>query len=99
MCGIIGAINIRPGGDFLNPIKHRGPDGTGKQQFVVNDKQISFGHTRLSVLDLSDAGKQPMKSNNGRWWVTYNGEIYNHEDLRKKLKINFKVMLNLEILP
>ena len=56
-------------------IDHRGPDGSG----FLNFKNFSMGHTRLSILDLSSKGAQPM-SVDGRYWITYNGEIYNYKD-------------------
>jgi asparagine synthase (glutamine-hydrolysing) len=49
-----------------------------------------LGHTRLSIIDLSLAGRQPMRSQDGRWWVTYNGEIYNHLELRKELGVAWR---------
>ena len=66
-------------------IFHRGPDSNGTWQ--DNDAGVVFGHQRLSILDLSSAGHQPMKSNSGRFIITYNGEIYNHLELRTELEI------------
>ncbi len=60
---------------------HRGPDGTGV--FVASG--VSLGHNRLSILDLSNAGAQPMKSEDGRLVITFNGEIYNYKELRAEL--------------
>ncbi len=89
MCGIAGIY--RPGGEpvpfrllkaMTNAIAHRGPDGEG--QFV--DGPVGLGHRRLAILDLSAAGAQPMASPEGRVVVTYNGEIYNHLDLRHELE-------------
>jgi len=91
MCGISGLI----GGDAdfdgaLREIRHRGPDGTGQKQLQAAGRSIWFGHTRLAVQDLSPAGRQPMSSQDCRWWITYNGEIYNHLQLRSQLAIDFK---------
>jgi asparagine synthase (glutamine-hydrolysing) len=65
-------------------ISHRGPDTNG----VWQDKNsgIVLGHQRLSIIDLSAAGNQPMRSNSGRFILTYNGEIYNHLEIRKEIE-------------
>jgi asparagine synthase (glutamine-hydrolysing) len=62
---------------------HRGPDDGG----IWTDPSagVALGHRRLSILDLSPAGHQPMLSGNGRYVIAFNGEIYNHQDLRRKL--------------
>ena len=65
-------------------ISHRGPDSTGVWQ--DNTSGIILGHQRLSIIDLSDAGNQPMMSNSGRFVLTYNGEIYNHLEIRGELQ-------------
>lgn len=67
----------------LDAMVHRGPDGRGV--WADPENSIYLGHRRLSILDLTTAGAQPMKSHNGRWIITYNGEIYNHATLRKEL--------------
>ena len=62
--------------------------------FGFNNEMVAFGHTRLSIQDLSPAGHQPMESFSKRYLMVYNGEIYNHLDLRNKLKSlapNFRV--------
>ncbi len=64
---------------------HRGPDGTGI--FVGNG--ISLGHNRLSIIDLSSAGAQPMKSADGRFVLSFNGEIYNYRELRRELESQY----------
>lgn len=90
MCGISGILtdrteNIVP---FLNAsiekIKHRGPD----QQDTWFHESIGLGHTRLSILDLSPAGAQPMHSASGRYVMAFNGEIYNHLALRRQYLSN-----------
>lgn len=65
-----------------NRLKHRGPDGEG---FYIDDN-ISLGHRRLAILDLSDKAKQPMVSHNGRFTVVFNGEIYNFAEIKKELE-------------
>lgn len=60
---------------------HRGPDGTG----VFVGAEVTLGHNRLSILDLTDAGAQPMKSSDGRFVISFNGEIYNYRELKQEL--------------
>jgi asparagine synthase (glutamine-hydrolysing) len=93
MCGIAGLL--RPGGgdesalsghtsQMTNALLHRGPDAAGSWTNAAAG--VAFGHRRLSILDLSEAGAQPMKSDCGRFTVTFNGEIYNHLDIRRELE-------------
>ena len=86
MCGISIAINKSKDGveaEFIksmnNAIIHRGPDTEG----FYYDKNFAFGHRRLSIIDLTDAGNQPMESNN--LIITYNGEVYNYIELKEEL--------------
>lgn len=89
MCGITGLVNLQ-GYDIppsllktmTHAIKHRGPDGEGNW---IN-KNIGLGHRRLSILDLSDNAKQPMVSSDGNLILSYNGEIYNFQELRAELQ-------------
>ncbi|HOX22057.1 MAG TPA: asparagine synthase (glutamine-hydrolyzing) [Elusimicrobiales bacterium] len=89
MCGIAGIY--RPGLDpvshgliraMTDAIAHRGPDGEG--HYV--DADLALGHRRLAILDLTDAGRQPMSTSDGRYVVVFNGEIYNHAELRLQLQ-------------
>jgi len=89
MCGIAGVLNLDNApvsSDLLkgmtDAIAHRGPDGEG--QWV--NGPVGLGHRRLSILDLSSAGHQPMLSPDERYVLSYNGEIYNHLDIRKILE-------------
>ncbi len=82
-------------------IYSRGPDDSG--QWFNPEENIGMGHRRLSIIDLSSAGQQPMKSSSGRYKIVYNGEIYNHNDIRKKIStenktINWKGYSDTEIL-
>lgn len=63
--------------------QHRGPDDQGI--YISPDGMISLGHNRLSILDLSTAGHQPMQSADGHMWIVFNGEIYNYVELRAQL--------------
>lgn len=67
---------------MLETIKYRGPDGTG----IYADEHVGLGHVRLSILDLSELGAQPMTSNCGRYVLAYNGEVYNFTVMREALK-------------
>ncbi len=91
MCGILGSVN-KPFSDAeLNTIRHRGPDDGGIESLEIAGQLLCFGHRRLSIQDLSPAGHQPMWSACGKFLLVFNGEIYNHYDLRAKLKdINFR---------
>lgn len=85
MCGIAGLVGTAPG-DFaerlLPALAHRGPDDSG----VWTEGTACLVHTRLAILDLSPTGHQPMASPCGRWRLVFNGEIYNHCDLRRRLE-------------
>lgn len=93
MCGFVGylasgkwnvdavALNLLQ--TMANPIKHRGPDAEGVWWDVSSG--IGLAHRRLSILELSPAGAQPMRSGCGRYMIVYNGEIYNHLELRQSL--------------
>ena len=70
-----------------NSLIHRGPNNEG--QWIDNEYCIGLAHRRLSILDLSSAGNQPMHSLSNRFVIVYNGEIYNHLDLRKEISNNY----------
>jgi len=104
MCGIAGILNLdgRPVDRatleaMTDALAHRGPDGEG---FFL-DGAVGLGHRRLSILDLSVAGCQPMASRNGRYHITYNGEIYNFVELRRELTdlgFSFQTSTDTEVL-
>jgi len=89
MCGVTGYLNLdqKPSDHIIlakmtESLEHRGPDGFG----YFTDGPIGLGHSRLKIIDFSDAAAQPMKSKNGRWSFSYNGEIYNFREMRCELE-------------
>jgi asparagine synthase (glutamine-hydrolysing) len=86
MCGFVAYINCGDKESLQNAvglITHRGPDDKGIEWF--NETHSGLAHHRLSIIDLSPGGHQPMKHEDGKHWIVYNGEIYNYLDLRKEL--------------
>jgi asparagine synthase (glutamine-hydrolysing) len=102
MCGIFGIYSSgkhqdcevldRTLASALSRLRHRGPNGSGVISIPIvsgpdgHPFNLSLGHTRLSVIDLSEDGRQPMSSSSGRFTVVFNGEIYNYKELRQKLR-------------
>ncbi|MGH8744277.1 MAG: asparagine synthetase B family protein, partial [Burkholderiales bacterium] len=89
MCGITGILNLDSElvsavvlRKMTDALAHRGPDGEG----VYIDGSVGLGHRRLAIIDLSPAGHQPMLTRDGRFALTYNGEIYNFQELRAELE-------------
>ena len=92
MCGIVGALSFNNGSfkvtePYLTAMRdtmlHRGPDGFGT--WISDDGKVGFGHRRLAIIDLSDAASQPMCNADQSLWLTFNGEIYNHAEIRDEL--------------
>ena len=91
MCGLLGFFSgcfnpdkaTRLLQQMADSMAHRGPDDSGV--WFDQQSQIGLGHRRLSILDLSPAGHQPMMSHSGRYAFVFNGEVYNHEILRREL--------------
>ena len=88
MCGIAGLLNLEGGAvspqtlrAMTDAIRHRGPDGEG--QWI--EAPIGLGHRRLAIIDLSDGGRQPMQTADGRYVISYNGELYNYKELQAEL--------------
>lgn len=86
MCGIAGTVGIADPGTIaaMTAVQaHRGPDDSGTM--VLDGHGVALGHRRLSIIDLSPDGHQPMRNRAGDVWITFNGEIYNYQDLRREL--------------
>lgn len=89
MCGIVGFAgrSVAASDAFAaqcGSMRHRGPDASGEWRSA--DRRVALGHRRLSIIDLSDAGSQPMSDASGHLQITFNGEIYNYREIRKKLE-------------
>jgi len=85
MCGILGSVNRPFGEATLSLIRHRGPDDSAISQISIARKVVTLGHRRLSIVDLSAAGRQPMWTACGKHAIVFNGEVYNHLDLRDQM--------------
>ncbi len=102
MCGISGIFEFAQQADFTLPVKamnaalaHRGPDNDG----IFSDAGITLGHRRLSIIDLSAAGNQPMFSADGRYALVFNGEVYNYRELKNELRdVAFQTGSDTEVL-
>ena len=115
MCGICGAI-WSSGSKAVDPaileratdaMRRRGPDARGVTRapiepgISVEEKGVAFGHRRLAIIDLSDAGRQPFANDDRSIWLTFNGEIYNYIEIRNELKRrgrNFRTETDVEVL-
>ncbi|MCP4743679.1 MAG: asparagine synthase (glutamine-hydrolyzing) [Actinomycetales bacterium] len=86
MCGIWVSVGSKASRRHLDCISHRGPDDEGWEEFQHGDRWLTLGHRRLSIIDLSEAGHQPMRSRDDRVSIVFNGEIYNHGALRRSLE-------------
>src|SRR5215813_10144310 len=93
MCGITGIIANSKASDrglgvravldrMVSAIVHRGPDDQGTVVLSSNGCEVGLGHTRLAIIDLSPSGHQPMRFDASQDWITFNGEIYNYEEVR-----------------
>src|SRR5688572_14729091 len=90
MCGLAGSFSLDiPASSaaalvegMTRQLRHRGPDDTG----IHHDGAVTLGHTRLSIIDLSERGRQPLRNEDGSCLLVFNGEIYNHRRLRTSLQ-------------
>src|SRR5690242_6410733 len=87
ICGIVGQADEQLIKTMLAKIAHRGPDDEGVYiATAANGERVGLGHRRLSIIDLSPAGHEPMTDAQGEIWLTFNGEIYNFKELRNELE-------------
>ena len=102
MCGIAGVVAREDGRaeevvrHMTGCLRHRGPDGQGL--FIDDRAGLALGHQRLAILDLSDAGRQPMVSRDQRWAIVFNGEIFNYLELRAGLADQCRTATDTEVL-
>ncbi len=89
MCGVVGYTGRRSYAGALNAavgrLHHRGPDHSASREYLLNGTVTGLGHTRLSIIDLDPRSHQPMTSEDNRYVISYNGEIYNFKELRARL--------------
>jgi asparagine synthase (glutamine-hydrolysing) len=86
MCGLYASIGFAPDRDRLDIVSHRGPDGSGWRVFESPAGPVALGHRRLAIIDTRDCGLQPMPDGPERFWLVFNGEIYNYVELRRELE-------------
>ncbi|HYV06716.1 MAG TPA: asparagine synthase (glutamine-hydrolyzing) [Blastocatellia bacterium] len=102
ICGVAGQADEQLIKSMLARIEHRGPDDEGVYITAASqDKRVGLGHRRLSIIDLSPAGHEPMSDASGSVWLTYNGEIYNFKELRRELEArghSFKSQTDAEVI-
>ena len=103
ICGIAGRHDEATVRAMTDVIAHRGPDGAGVRGFPAEDGALpaTLGHRRLSIIDPTERGAQPMSYAHGRYWITYNGELYNFRALRAELEresFRFRTECDTEVL-
>jgi asparagine synthase (glutamine-hydrolysing) len=106
MCGIAGVIRRKSGSaqdiePMIAQLRHRGPNA--QSAWLSDDARVALGHTRLSVIDLSETANQPMVSQDGRYVIVFNGEIYNFKTIRREIEtthpqVKFKTTSDTEVI-
>ncbi|HWA21450.1 MAG TPA: asparagine synthase (glutamine-hydrolyzing) [Caulobacterales bacterium] len=86
MCGIFASLGFDPDPARIDIVTHRGPDGCGWRVFETARGPLALGHRRLSIIDLEERAAQPLSIADERFWMVFNGEIYNYRELREELK-------------
>jgi len=101
MCGLYASLGFAPDKSRLDRVSHRGPDGEGWQVFDTRCGPLALGHRRLAIIDLDNRAAQPMAGADGRYWLIFNGEIYNYRELRAELTghgVTFRTESDSEVL-
>ena len=91
MCGPFGSVGLEPETSRIDIAAHRGPDGRGWEVFRSAAGPVCLGHRRLAIIDVSDAGLQPMASPSGSFYLVFNGEIDNYLELREEMRARGEV--------
>jgi asparagine synthase (glutamine-hydrolysing) len=94
MCGLFGSVGFAPDQARIDIVAHRGPDGRGWREFASPSGPVALGHRRLAIIDVSDAGLQPMSDASGRFQMVFNGEIYNYIELREEMRAKGEVFVS-----
>jgi asparagine synthase (glutamine-hydrolysing) len=94
MCGLYGSVGFAPDQARIDIVAHRGPDGRGWREFASGAGPVALGHRRLAIIDVSDAGLQPMADASGRYWMVFNGEIYNYIELRDEIRAKGEIFVS-----
>ena len=94
MCGLFASVGLPVTPERIDMVAHRGPDGRGWQEYQSPAGPVALGHRRLAIIDVSDAGLQPMADASGRYHLVFNGEIYNYIELREELRARGEVFVS-----
>lgn len=101
MCGLFASVGFAPDQRHIDVVRHRGPDGDGWRVFDSQSGPVALGHRRLAIIDLDERAAQPMASGDQRYWLVFNGEIYNFIELREELirkGVKFRTTSDSEVL-
>lgn len=94
MCGLFASAGFEPDPARIDIVAHRGPDGRGWQTYTSAVGPVALGHRRLAIIDVSDAGSQPMADASERYHLVFNGEIYNYIELREEMRARGEVFVS-----
>lgn len=94
MCGLFASVGFEPDPARIDIVAHRGPDGRGWQTYASAVGPVALGHRRLAIIDVSDAGLQPMADVSDRYHLVFNGEIYNYIELREEMRAKGEIFVS-----